>query len=73
MKVKELIEKLQTFDPEMMVVRPGYEGGLKEISYAEVVPVALNYNAEWYYGEHEEMDDYTSYDDYQKADVVVLS
>ena len=28
MKVKELIEKLQEFDPELRVVRPGYEGGV---------------------------------------------
>jgi len=73
MKVKELIEKLQGFDPDMMVVRQGYEGGLTEINHADIKHVALNYHAEWYYGEHEEMNDYTSYGDYQKADVVEVA
>lgn len=73
MNVKELIEKLQSFDPEMMVVRQGYEGGLTEIDNVDIRHVALNYHGEWYYGEHEEMDDHTSYDDYQQADVVELS
>ena len=56
-----------------MVVRPGYEGGLTEIHNLDIRHVALNYHGEWYYGEHEEMDDHTSYDDYRKADVVDLS
>ena len=73
MKVKELIEKLQALDPEMMAVRSGYEGGLTEINFVEIKHVALNVNTEWYYGEHEVMNDYTSYTDYQKADVVELT
>lgn len=53
MKVKELIEKLKLHDPETMVIRSGYEGGVEEIS--EVVPtmIELNVNQEWYYGSHE--------------------
>ena len=53
MKVKELIEKLQQFDPELMVVVSGYEGGVSEASQNEFVTIALNVNTSWYYGEHE--------------------
>ena len=31
MKVKELIELLSQLDPELMVVRSGYEGGVDEM------------------------------------------
>ena len=72
MKVKELIEKLQAFDPEMMVVRPGYEGGLTEINWTTVSTVALNFNKEWYYGEHEEIDGPQKYAGYQQAQVVEI-
>jgi hypothetical protein len=53
MKVQELIDKLQAVDPELMVVRDGYEGGVTEVTYAEVEGIALQVNEEWYYGEHE--------------------
>jgi hypothetical protein len=53
MKVKDLIEKLQAVDPELMVVRGGYEGGVTEVGSVDVEQVALNANEEWYYGEHE--------------------
>ena len=53
MKVKDLIEKLQAVDPELMVVRDGYEGGVTEVVYVVVEGVALNVNEVWYYGEHE--------------------
>jgi hypothetical protein len=69
MKVKELIEKLQGLDPELMVVRPGYEGGLTEIQYTTLSTVALNFNTEWYYGEHEEIGDAEKYVGYQQAQV----
>ena len=47
MKVKDLIEKLQAVDPELMVVRDGYEGGVPEVGYVVVEEVALNVNEEW--------------------------
>ena len=53
MKVKELIEKLQAFDPEHMVVVSGYEGGVTEATQTEFITIALNVNTSWYYGEHE--------------------
>jgi len=72
MKVKKLIEKLQAFDPEMMVVRPGYKGGLTEINLTTVCTIALNFNEEWYYGRHEEIDDPQKYVGYQQAKVVEI-
>ena len=53
MKVKELIEVLSQLDPELMVVRSGYEGGVKEIKTYELCDIELNVNDEWYYGNHE--------------------
>lgn len=62
MKVKDLIEQLKTFDPEFMVVRPGYEGGVTEVNHLTAINVALNVNAEWYYGEHEQVDEFSHRD-----------
>jgi hypothetical protein len=70
LKVKELIEKLQALDPELMVVRPGYEGGLTEVHYTTISTVALNFNEEWYYGEHQEIDGTQNFSGYQQAQVV---
>ena len=73
MKVKELIEQLQGFDPELMVVRPGYEGGVTEVEYATGVLLALNVHDEWYYGEHEEVDTEDTYPDHKHVQGVHLS
>ena len=56
MKVKDLIEKLQTYDPELMVVVGGYEGGVDEADSAGLVNVKLDVHTEWYYGKHEVAD-----------------
>ena len=53
MKVKELIEQLQQFDPEMKTMRHGYEGGVENISFLDMQRVALNVHGAWYYGSHE--------------------
>ena len=53
MKVKELIEALSQLDPELMVVRSGYEGGVNEIKKIKIYDIELNVNTEWYYGKHE--------------------
>jgi hypothetical protein len=53
MNVKELIEKLNHFDPELMVIVRGYESGEDEASNVGKVHVKLNANTEWYYGQHE--------------------
>lgn len=54
MKVKDLIAKLQQFNPELMVVLSGYEGGQHEASEVEEIGLKLNVNTSWYYGEHEQ-------------------
>jgi hypothetical protein len=72
MNVKELIEKLQEFDPEMMVVHSGYEGGMAEVKDATEVLLALNVNTEWYYGEHDSVDDTTDWPEHKHAQAVEL-
>jgi hypothetical protein len=54
MTVKELIEKLQTLDPNLHVFTDGYEGGFHfaEVS-TKVNTFCLRVNEEWYYGPHE--------------------
>ena len=53
MNVKELIEKLSQYDPETMVIRSGYEGGVEEVSEVAETTILENVNSEWYYGSHE--------------------
>ena len=55
MTVKELIEQLQTMDPDLYVFTPGYEGGYEDVvSVGDIKEIALNYHDEWYYGPHVE-------------------
>ena len=73
MKVKELIEKLQAIDPELMVVTNGYEGGANEVDEIRVVDLALNVHKEWYYGDHEPVvDGWFEYPNHQKAKAVLI-
>lgn len=53
MNVKQLIEKLSTYDPEMMVIVSGYEGGVTEVTEIDKRKIKLNVNTEWWYGKHE--------------------
>jgi len=53
MKIKELIEKLQQFDPELMVMVDGYEDGYDDPIVGPVKKLKLNENAEWYNGKYE--------------------
>jgi hypothetical protein len=54
MKVIELIQALEAFDPEMPVVLSGYEGGFNTVT-AVVEPRTFvkDVNCAWYYGPHE--------------------
>lgn len=73
MKVKELIEHLQKFDPETRVVTHGYEGGFTDVSEVEEEELALFVNSDWYYGPHEYVDDadhYTKSYDIEKAIII---
>lgn len=57
MTVKELIEQLQTLDPDLHVFTAGYEGGYEDVvSVGGVKEIALNVHEEWYYGKHEDAD-----------------
>jgi len=55
MKVKELIEQLQSLDQDLFVFVDGYEGGYNDATgvRSDVVNMALNVNDAWYYGAHE--------------------
>lgn len=54
MKVKELIEKLQSLDPELEVFVSGYEGGFYTVTdISEPEDFTLDFYSEWYYGPHE--------------------
>jgi len=54
MKVKDLIEKLQTEDPEMKVVVTGYECGYDELKYLNRVGICKNLKKKdkWWEGEY---------------------
>ena len=59
MTAKELIAKLQELPEDINIVMSGYEGGYNDIKgNFEEVEVALNYNTEWYYGSHEQINDW---------------
>ena len=73
MKVKELIEKLQALDPEMEVMRHGYEGGVENVTLLDVTPVALNVNELWYYGSHEEVYEDDEHPGHEIITAVVIS
>ena len=73
MKVKDMIAQLQALDPEMPVLAPGYEGGLKEVNHVRVTEVALNVNTKWYYGPHEETDKPDDYKGFNRAKGVLIS
>ena len=57
MTVKELIEQLQTLDPDLHVFVSGYEGGYKYVELEnEIMEIALDVHDEWWYGKHEDAD-----------------
>jgi len=53
MNINQLIEILQHYDGELMVVVDGYEGGVAELKDVLIAPCLLNVNIQGYYGEHE--------------------
>ena len=59
MTVKELIEVLSKIeDQEVRVMVKGYEGGFCDVENINTEPIhmALDVNKEWYYGNHEPVD-----------------
>lgn len=56
--VKDLIEKLQTVDPDLVVLTSGYEGGYREVHFSgDVFEFNKDVHDEWYYGPHERVED----------------
>lgn len=58
--VGELVAELQKLPPELMIVTSGYEGGYITLSSPVTIRLALNVHKEWYYGPHEQVQDYNS-------------
>jgi hypothetical protein len=53
MIVKELIEYLQTVDPELKVFVKGYEAGYNDVNAINHEDMVLNVHGVWYYGKHD--------------------
>jgi hypothetical protein len=53
MIVKELIEYLQTIDPELKVFVKGYEAGYNDANTVNHEELVLNVHSVWYYGKHD--------------------
>jgi hypothetical protein len=73
MKVKELIEELQQYDPELTVNLHGYEGGYYEPTGTRETVLAVGVHEEWYYGPNEDVDYYGVTEDYKQAKYVIIS
>lgn len=57
MTAKELIEHLQTLDPETRVFVKGYEGGVDDATIIDPpTEILLDVHTEWYYGKHDYTD-----------------
>ena len=55
MTVRELIEHLQTLDPELRVFTKGYEGGFEDAHFNGAVRnFILDYHTQWWNGPHDE-------------------
>jgi hypothetical protein len=72
MKVKDLIAVLQTYDPDLIVIKSGYEGGVDEITQHSEETIALNVNGEWYYGPHEVVSEDDAFNGYERMQAVYL-
>ncbi len=53
MTVKELIQRLAQYPPELRVVVQGYETGFNNITTLQQVPLRENPDAAWYDGEYD--------------------
>lgn len=72
MKVKDLIAQLQTYDPDIMVVVSGYEGGVEEAWGTSEHTIALNVNEDWYYGSHELINEEDRHEGHERAQAVYV-
>ena len=60
MKVKELIKELQKQNPELEAVVEGYEDGYNSVCGLRKKKLIFGANKSRWYGEHDEVDDYSS-------------
>jgi hypothetical protein len=74
MTVKELIEQLQTLDPDLQVFVNGYEGGFNDVVSltGDVYDMALDYHGMWYYGKHEIVDNIVDPTEYKIVKGIIL-
>jgi hypothetical protein len=56
MKLRELIEKLGEYDPELVVTLDGAEGGITEEIHLREVLALVHHNCDEWVGEHEPVD-----------------
>ena len=73
MTVKELIEQLQTLDPDIRVFVSGYEGGYNNAGpINNIVDMALDYHESWYFGKHELVEDISNITEYKIVKGIIL-
>ncbi len=55
MNIEELISILSSYPKTMRVIIDGYEGGFHDIEKIKIreIPICLNVNDDWYFGEHD--------------------
>jgi hypothetical protein len=73
MKVKQLIAELSKLDPDLMIVRAGYEGGVVEITGVGTCNIALDVFDEWYYGPHDLVTEPSSHPEAEVKTAVFVS
>lgn len=56
MTVKDLIKYLSHLDQDTKVVTRGYEGGYCELESIHKSLLAVDFNKEYYYGKHEDLE-----------------
>lgn len=56
MTIRELIDRLKSFDPETELFVKGYEGGWDKAETVFDAELILDAYEEWYYGRHEMVD-----------------
>jgi Cys-tRNA synthase (O-phospho-L-seryl-tRNA:Cys-tRNA synthase) len=74
MTVKELIEQLQTLDPDLQVFINGYEGGFNNVTpvAGNVVDMVLDYHRDWFYGKHELAEQITDVAEYKIVKGIII-
>ena len=72
MTVKELIEHLQTLDPEIRVLTEGYEGGYNDVKIEGPFEIALDVYSDWWYGKHEKANKFIDKSKYKTVKGIVL-